>query len=628
MKKQGLFLAAVLFLGSCALWNQKDSASLNKEDGYGVSLKGLKDIVNFEQARSPAQFEDMNQNAPKAKPTDPNIVVEHDGSVIDCATQLKTRTETFKGEKRTRFIIDKAGKLRCPQVQAMRTLRPWKVTKEAWTSADEKEFTEFIKALGASGCNTTDKCLSSSANPYRTEEEMKNVFYADCADFPYYLRGYFAYKKGLPFSVVSEVGAADGSIPKDMRSTVSGNVPLARISVPSVTGAAREFGQMSLTVNDKLSTATYRMVTGTDKIQSDFYSPAIRPGAIKVGTAVYGVAGHVGIIYEIKPTGEVRYMDAHPDNSVTRKSFQSSDFPLSKIAHGGGFKNFREQRVVDAEKNAQGVIIKGRVVIDSDADHSDYSLEQYDSKNFVVDGKQVRFVEWQRYRLSGGAYKIDPPTEIYNEAKELCSSYQAREADIEAATRNGLHKKPHIEKLPDNIFSASGDWEDFSTPGRDLRLRNKVRDIVALAKEYLTRFNAHDPLVVYKGKDLKADMIAAFKKVGASCNVVYKKSDGSEANLTFHQLLMRLPLISFDPFLCPELRWGATSPEELSTCKDNAEKREWNKYTQFLRNNLNRDSAAFHGYTLEELRQKDQSGEFNNSPKAVSYDVLGLINAL
>lgn len=625
MKKQVLFLAAVSFLGSCALWNHKGTENVNTDDTY-VSLKGLKDIRNFEPHRDPAQFEDMSQKPAVSK--DPNIIVEHDGSIIDCNTQLKTRTETFKGEKRTRFIIDKAGKLRCPKVRAMRTPRPWKVMKEVWMQEDEAEFAKFIKAIGESGCNTTDKCLSSSANPYRTEEEMQNVFYADCADFPYYLRAYFAYKNDLPFSVVSKVAAADGSEPKDMRTTSSGNIPLERISVPSVTGAARDFGQISLTVNDATSTATYRMVTGKGNIESDFYSPAIRPGGVRIGTAVYGVAGHAGIVYEIKENGEVRYMDAHPDNSVTRKSFQTSDFPISKIEHGGGFKNFREQRVMNPERNSNGIIVKGRVHVDGDGDHKDYSLEQYDSKNFIVANKQVRFVEWQRFRLSGGSYKINPPNEIANEAKELCTSYQARVEDIEAALRNNLHKKPHLDKLPENIFSAVGDWEDFSTPGRDLRLRNKVKDIVSLAKEYLTRFQERDPLVIYQGTDLKADMIAAFNKVGASCNVTYTKSDGSEKTLSFNQLVSRLPQISFDPFLCPEVRWGATSEEELATCKDGADKREWHKYTQFLRNNLNRDTKAFHGFSLEELRQKNASGEFNNSPKAVSYDVPALINAL
>src|SRR5579884_1082217 len=74
----------------------------------------------------------------------------------------------------------------------------WTITKSEWTAADEKGFGDFIKALGHSGCSTTVECLRSSANPYRTSDPKNFKFLADCADFPYMLRAYYAWKNGLP----------------------------------------------------------------------------------------------------------------------------------------------------------------------------------------------------------------------------------------------------------------------------------------------------------------------------------------------------------------------------------------------------------------------------------------------
>ena len=82
----------------------------------------------------------------------------------------------------------------------------WHITKNEWTEADEKGFGDFVRAIGESGCRHTDSCLRrrrQSLSRQRSRNRFR--FISDCADLPYMLRAYYAWKNGLPFSYVDDV---------------------------------------------------------------------------------------------------------------------------------------------------------------------------------------------------------------------------------------------------------------------------------------------------------------------------------------------------------------------------------------------------------------------------------------
>ncbi len=85
----------------------------------------------------------------------------------------------------------------------------WRITKNQWTEQDEVRFGEFIARLGETverrDCGRVDTCLRSSANPYAGTDPGNLRLFADCADLPYFLRSYFAWKNGLPMSIQSGV---------------------------------------------------------------------------------------------------------------------------------------------------------------------------------------------------------------------------------------------------------------------------------------------------------------------------------------------------------------------------------------------------------------------------------------
>jgi hypothetical protein len=59
--------------------------------------------------------------------------------------------------------------------------------------------------------------------------------------------------------------------------------------------------------------------------------------------------------------------------------------------------------------------------------------------------------------------------------------------------------------------------------------------------------------------------------------------------ITLATVLDRLFKLSFDPYHCPELRWGDTG---ASTCPDNSDKRSWYDREQRLRNAIDPDLRA------------------------------------
>lgn len=587
-------------------------------------------------------------------------------ATIDCSS-LTSRTETLNGKSYTKYNVVDSAYMKCDQVQSNRPVMNWKVTKTGWSAQDESNFGAFIKKIGYSKCNTTDKCLSSDANMLRSEEDMQFTHYSDCADFPYYLRSYFAYKNKLPFAMVSSFQQApfsetqqaqiaaerarilaekgeefalkyDAQV-RDARYSRNGNIPTAKINVPSSSGAVRDFAVLGPKIMDQISSGTLRMLNGAGgSVESDFYSPAVTKESIKPGTVLYNVSGHVAIVYDVTAKGEVLYVDAHPDNSITRGVF-NPDFKLVKSLYGGNFKNFRPVQVVNATMAADGSIAKGQVVAASDSQIADFSMEQYEGlgknsagntifKLYAQDTKAVNFYDWVKFKLSGGSYRLDPVAEMKNEMGQLCVMAQDRVAAVQVSIDNQVHTKDHPETLPNNIFGADGEWEAYSTPGRDMRLKLKILSIPESAKVWMTRYQAQDPLISYKGQDLKSDLIAAYKQSVASCKITFKNSLGADSTVGLETLINRVAKISYDPYACPEIRWGAYKQEELATCADSQEKREWHELQQFLRNNLVKDTDAFHGYTLDQLRQMNERKEVDNSSSSERFRITPKLEAM
>lgn len=469
------------------------------------------------------------------------------------------------------------------------------VHTDRWSDEDELGYHRFIQSIGESDCASLNECLHSKDNPFFGSDPPSRRFFSDCAQLPYILRFYYAWKRGLPFSYVDAVTSRGGA--GDQRYSQNGNRAISRKDVPS----GQQTGmQIIEQIRANVSSATYRIHPDLDgPVTPDFYSPAIQPGSIKPGTIVYDPAGHVAIVFRVDPDGQVHSFDAHTDFTLTQITFDVR-FARSKPAQGSGFKNWRPLKLVN-----------GAIKPAKNSEIADFSAEQFygtgprpkesdwASGGFAVNGERLDFYDFVRARLGGGKLVFDPVKEVSEMTTSLCTDLQYRAGAVDLA--KPMAKRAHPTRLPTNIYGTDGDWEMFSTPSRDARLKTAFQHLRDMTARFIALdMRGDNSHLSYHGKDLPRDLLTAYRHVSTSCSLSYTKSDGSRLGLSFEAARQRLFLMSFDPYHCPERRWGAAGAE-LASCPDGAAKAAWYDAEQTLRNQTERTYDARMDYTLEDL---------------------------
>ena len=349
-----------------------------------------------------------------------------------------------------------------PSIQAAVQPGPWRITKTEWSEADEDGFGRFVRAVAESGCQTTVSCMQSAANPYRDSDPPNFAFHADCAKWAYMLRAYYASKNGLPFSYVSRI-ASEGS---DPRFSTTSNSVVEREDIVDA-GTAIDAVAVLKRLHDEVSSATYRMnPTQETPLEQDFYSPKIAPGAIRAGTVIYDINGHVMLVYDVTEDGSILYLDANPDQSVSRGVY-GPQVPQSRIALGGGFKNFRPLKLEGALHQADGTYVGGHVVLAANDAIVDFSLEQYRGNanangspaQFRYNNASLNLYQYARASMSRGGFAYNPVYELQVSMNALCNDAIGNARGSDARIEAG------IASLYTDLFRAITGWK-----GRDLRV--------------------------------------------------------------------------------------------------------------------------------------------------------------
>ncbi len=482
----------------------------------------------------------------------------------------------------------------------------FKVTREGWSEADERGYMEFIEAIGNAKCNTVDRCMKSAANPFARTDPPGTNYFADCADLPYFLRAYYAWKRGLPFSYAAAVSPRGAT--RDIRYTASGNAIVSRRSV--LTGSTSGMSLL-LDVRNGISSAMFRL--HPDMEDTDLYPVRMDRKSVKPGTVLYDPNGHVAIVYKVEDDGRVLFIDSHPDNTLTRGTY-GKKFVRSYPGMGAGFKNWRPLRLVGATKASDGALVGGRIEFTRNADLKDFSTEQFfgnvsrpadrqwQSGEFRIDGQTVDYYDYVRARLGGGSLVFEPVQEVRNMVRANCEDLRYRAEAVDIAIRAGIQNKPQPGRLPQNIYGTEGEWEDYSTPSRDARLKASFQELYDQVERFVDWHAAGDKRVKFEGGALASALLKAYDQEAAICTLSYVRSNGTPMQLTYEQMRKRLFLMSFDPYHCIERRWGATDATELATCRDDTTKASWYAAQQGLRNQIERTYEARMDFSLEELK--------------------------
>lgn len=508
----------------------------------------------------------------------------------------------------------------------------WKITRAAWTDEDEHRFGEFIRLIGDSDCRTTHECLTSpKANPhYHGGNPPGMQFFADCADLPFFLRAYFAWQNGLPFSFSTAVSLHPGNaVVKDEpqsfqivgRYHIVPPGPDPRLALPEVA---------------RVSTAHFRHPASyRGRMLPDHYPVAITRESIKAGTVIFDPLGHIAVVHKVDEHGRVHFIDAHPDNSLTRGVYDS-EIERAGPDSGAGFKRWRPQTLIGAKRGDGGALSGGRLVLTADSKLPDWSDEQYfgtardrganwRSARFVIDGEEVDYHAFIRLRLAPAGYRFDPIEETRQRIRNICRELDQRVAAVDVAVQAGIHKRPQPPRLPPNIYVTQGDWETYSTPSRDAQLKSMFRALREDVARFLALGPAGSRFMRYDGLDLGADLLQTYRAEAEACRIRYAKTDGKSVELGFAEAKRRLFLMSFDPHHCPERRWGATDPQELASCRDDKTKTAWYEAQQRLRNQLVRTIGDRMDFTLEDLRRQAREESDVGEDEAPDIDVASLL---
>lgn len=484
----------------------------------------------------------------------------------------------------------------------------WRIASTEWSAADEDRFSEFVQAIGRSTCTSLESCLAVSANPYHSPDDPE--FVGDCADMAYVLRAYFAWKNGLPFSYQNAMRTADGK-PEDLRYSASGNVIAARRDAIGETPvSAKAFiGR----IGGEVSTAMFRTHpdNGDGAMFDDFYPVKIDRDSVRPGVLAYDIYGHVGIIYDILDDGRVLVIASHPDRSVTRTTY-GANFLRSKPDLGAGLKGWRPIRLEGATRRSDGTYAGGRIRAAKNADIPHYSMEQFLGNrpdpngdwrygDFVVGGRTVNYYDFVRRSLAHPDFAYNPVDELRHGMQTICGAVRDRKVAVERAVSAGFPRRDPPPRLPPNIFGTYGDWENYSTPSRDARLKVSYIDLKRTIVELVDRFNAGGDDVRYAGGNLPLDLWEAFQQEKDACTFTYWRSDDSRIRMNLGHVQDRLWDLSFDPYHCPERRWGA-SGAEFSTCTDDQLKTRWYEAQRYLRYQAERTYDVRMDFTVDELK--------------------------
>ncbi len=394
----------------------------------------------------------------------------------------------------------------------------------------------------------------------------------DCADLPYFLRAYFAWKIGLPVAFRACDRGTSLRPPRCGPAIID-----QRFSAKSA--PASVFRDLSRRLMDTVHSGNAR--TALEDDGTDFYPVELKRENLWPGTVYADPYGHILVIVKWVPqtgdqAGLLLAVDAQPDNSVGRKRFWEGTFLFvdDVKSAGPGFKSFRP-----LGREGQGPL---RLQSNADlAEHpfiAPYSAEQAELPAEDFYARVMRFINPEG---------LDAEKAYESVLDALVEQLETRVHAVENGENFQRQHPWAIIPMPTgpSIFETVGPWEDYSTPSRDMRL--------LIAMDVLTRFPErivrYPELFVLGGRVpeiVREEIEQRHRKLIQERQVAYTRSDGSTWRLTVADILARRPAFetAYNPNDCPEFRWGAEpGTAEYATCVRRAPADQRNRMEQYRR---------------------------------------------
>lgn len=379
----------------------------------------------------------------------------------------------------------------------------------------------------------------------------------DCADLPYFLHAYFAWKLGLP---IAYRGCSRGG-PKIPPRCETPEIDSAFAGSPAPVGTFRE---VSRRIMDRVHSGSGRTALADEA--TDFYPVPLERWTLWPGTVYADPYGHTLILVKWFPQtagrgGLLLAVDAQPDNSVTRKRFWEGTFLFAETPSAGpGFKAYRPLGETGA-----GSRPLSNGALDGRDGAPPYSTEQAGLSPEDFYARMERLINPRG---------LDPEAAYAATLEALMEQVETRVTSVD----NGeTYMRAHPETtvpMPSGpaIFETTGPWEDYATPSRDMRLLIAMKVLEGLPE----RIRRYPELYVLRGESPPA-AAARIERLHARRSeerfIAYTRSDGSPWRLSLADLYARRAgfEVAYNPNDCVERRWGA-SPDtpDYATCRRQA----------------------------------------------------------
>jgi hypothetical protein len=491
----------------------------------------------------------------------------------------------------------------------------WPV-RNAWDRGTENLYSAWIEKLFDAPLDAApswkalhevlrDKSRNALFNHLGVNEDSMGLFIRpDCADLPYFLRAYFAFKMGLPFGYSKCTRGGGGEAPKchawwniqneeprpapepaiasgpplgvfgqQLANATGGLVtppaPQAKPSgpPPRPPGLAPGFGHyLRFSVADGVHSGSGRTALNDD--HTDYYPVPLTQDTLRPGTVYADPYGHLLVLAKRLPqsgddAGVFFAVDAQPDGTVARKRFWRGNFLFAQdpALGGPGFKRFRP---IVRDRNG-GLRRLTNDEIAKNAQYGDFALDQ---------GKLSIEAFYDRMDDVMSPAPLDPLRAMKEAITSLDEQVRARVTSVENGRKFQTSGKGDAA-MPDgaSIFETTGAWEDFATPSRDLRLLIAL-DVVRTFPDRVMRRPERYAMPKDKSPaDVKAELERVLASEVAARKFSYPRTDGSQWTLTLKDVLDRTTELEMAYNLndCVELRWGAPEKsEEAATCKRRA----------------------------------------------------------
>ncbi len=433
------------------------------------------------------------------------------------------------------------------------------------------------------------------------EDELGMIIRPDCADLPYFLRAYFAFKIGLPFGYSKCTRGTGGQPPRcpswwsiqnpeprpvPPEQKVASATPLQMLGQPAAPaaseppkqlGLAAGFGQYLQMVANGVHSASGRTLASDNN--TDYYPVSLTQDTLRPGTVYADPYGHIlMIVKRVAQTedgaGVILAVDGQPDGTVARKRFWRGNFLFAQEPALGspGFKRFRP--IVRDRNGAMRRLTNDEIA--KNPQYADFSLEQ---TRLAIEAFYDRMDDVM------SPAPLEPLRAMKEAINALEEQVKARVTSVENGRKYQISGRGEAS-MPDGpaIFETTGAWEDFATPARDLRILIAM-DVVRGFPDRVARRPERYAMPRDKSlADVKAELERVLASELSTRKFSYPRTDGSPWTLALKDVLERATDLEMAYNLndCVELRWGAAAKsEEASTCKRYAPAAQRAKMTKY-----------------------------------------------